>query len=198
MVPDVLPSTSAYPPPIVTTTTADLEKPPAMMPATAYPAQPIYPPPAAPYVSPPPPPAVAYAYAAPTTTIVERRKWKESLFGCSDCRTCCCGLWCPCVLYGENYEKLNMGSNAAGCVIYFALAFLFCQCIPGVAIRQTMHRTYNLKGGCLGACCAYLWCAPCAICQDTREIAYQQGTGQFAVASTVPRVAPPQDQTMAA
>ena len=128
----------------------------------------------------------------PALYSAEKQDWEASLCGCfSDCSSCCLGFWCPCCLFGKNYESMGMGSCKTGCCFYFLLTFVACQCLMATSLREAMHKQFGLKGSCMSACCASFWCGACTNCQDYREIKFRQSQSQFAQAPTVP---PPQQQ----
>lgn len=135
--------------------------------------------------------------ATPSTMELKLQEWESGLFGCfSDCSSCCLGFWCPCILFGQNYEKLGSGSSCGGCCMYFITQLFFLQCIMGTAQRQKIHKDYNREGSCSGACCTYFWCPACANCQNAREIKSAQKEAQFAT-STGTVFAAPVEQQMA-
>lgn len=135
----------------------------------------------------------------PTTAEPKLQAWENGLCGCfSDCSSCCIGFWCPCVLFGQNYEKLGSGSCGTGCCLYFILQILNCQCILGTPQRQNIQKNYNREGSCFGACCATFFCAGCANCQDAREIKSAQSEAQFATSTGTVLTAPDEQQMASA
>lgn len=151
------------------------------------PGAPYYPQPAAgtPMVFAPSPPA-----AAPHTL-----EWRASLCGCfDDCGSCCMGFWCPCILQGQNMEKLGQTDACTGCALWYVLSlFGLCGCYAA-GTRSVMRQQFGLKGSGFGACTAHTCCSGCAICQDAREIQYR--LAQRTVVAGGGPTAPPPMQTM--
>ena len=125
--------------------------------------------------------------APPAVAVPQDQEWETSLFGCfSDCSTCCMGFWCPCCLFGKNYEKLDMGSYTSGCCKYFLLSWVCCQCLVATSLRENMHKQFGLKGSACSACMATCFCANCALCQDAKEIKIRQEKAAVGAAPTIP------------
>jgi Cys-rich protein (TIGR01571 family) len=115
------------------------------------------------------------------------REWSNGLCGCmGDCGTCCKASFCPCIVYGQNrhrYENLRTHGvphpNKGGCVSgscfghclvsICGLGFLLQMCTRG-----DMRKRYNIKGGGCGDCCAALWCTPCELTQEARELQLEE------------------------
>ena len=77
-------------------------------------------------------------------------KWHHSMCGCfSDWNSCCLGFWCPCILAGQNVEKMGQGGCFAGCCIWFLLSGWGCQ----VGISSLLNLTSSsIKNGFLSRC----------------------------------------------
>ncbi|KAF8196865.1 PLAC8 family-domain-containing protein [Mycena galopus ATCC 62051] len=114
-------------------------------------------------------------------------EWSHSLFGCSNVYgTFCCAFWCPCVVYGQNYQRLSHlkrthtpqregGNWCSGC----CWAYLLTSLIGGGCLLQCGHRDKtrvwygikgNLGGDCLISCCCYA----CDLTQVSQEIAHEE------------------------
>jgi len=99
--------------------------------------------------------------------------WKSGLFDCfSDCGTCCVTFVAPCIQYGLNAEQLDGSSCAGHCCAYYILEQLGCCCLIHMQRRQALRQRYNLEEDC-NDCLATTFCAPCAICQESREMAFR-------------------------
>jgi Cys-rich protein (TIGR01571 family) len=151
--------------------------------------EPLYPP-----GQPVPPPY--YPYAGQPAVGTPALGWHTSLCGCfGDCGSCCLGFWCPCVLQGQNMEKLGQADACTGCSLwYLASIFGLCGCYAA-GTRYAMRQQFGLHGSGCGACTAHTCCSGCAICQDAREIKYR--FAQRTVAAGGGPTAPPPMQTMA-
>jgi len=115
--------------------------------------------------------------AAPGSQMVA---WKTSLFGCTPSCDCIKTTLCPCWAYGNMVA--TMGSEKHGGCMQNCLLFLLCSpcccaCYFHKQKRQVLRETYNLNESFaddrLVTCC----CAPCAICQEQRELDKRGGGG---------------------
>eukprot|EP00271_Cylindrocystis_brebissonii_P014255 TRINITY_DN35554_c0_g1_i1.p2 TRINITY_DN35554_c0_g1~~TRINITY_DN35554_c0_g1_i1.p2 ORF type:complete len:173 (-),score=22.11 TRINITY_DN35554_c0_g1_i1:905-1423(-) len=132
------------------------------------------------------PPPQQYASSVPqcdTWTTSPPGRWTTGLCGCcEDCSSCCCGIWCPCILVGQNVELLSDGRTgfSTGCIVsYFLLNFFpILTCIYTCGYRRRLREKFNLPPGCGGGttpgrcheCCIHCCCLQCALCQETREL----------------------------
>ena len=41
--------------------------------------------------------------------------------------------------------------------------------------RQQIRNKYSIEGNLSGDVCTHFWCSPCALCQETSELKYQNG-----------------------
>eukprot|EP00271_Cylindrocystis_brebissonii_P007380 TRINITY_DN20818_c0_g1_i2.p1 TRINITY_DN20818_c0_g1~~TRINITY_DN20818_c0_g1_i2.p1 ORF type:complete len:156 (+),score=11.45 TRINITY_DN20818_c0_g1_i2:304-771(+) len=101
-------------------------------------------------------------------------QWTTGLCGCcEDMPSCCCTLFCPCVIAGQNIEILSdgrTGCSTAG-IIWYAIqqvtGFLgFCYTC---GYRGRLRQKYQLPSACPD-CIVHCFCFPCALCQETREL----------------------------
>ncbi|KAF8198523.1 PLAC8 family-domain-containing protein [Pholiota molesta] len=117
------------------------------------------------------------------------RDWSHDKCGCmSDCSTCILATCVPCVIYGQNkhrYQHLHTkgtphpdhgGCCSGACFGHgitsiCGLSFLF-----QMSTRGRIRNRYNIKGGGCNDCCVSLWCQPCALVQESREIALEEGS----------------------
>jgi Cys-rich protein (TIGR01571 family) len=104
-------------------------------------------------------------------------KWEAGL-----CECCSAGpaVWltayfCPCIQYGLNSEKINKGSCCyAGCswflLQYMCFVPLGC-CIHG-PFRGTIRSKESIEvdGCCSSDCYITTFCAPCALCQEAKQL----------------------------
>lgn len=129
--------------------------------------------------------------------------WSHGICGClSHCGTCCCGWWCPCILYGKNHDKINGGGCCAPCCIYYLLGIipLFGCCIlPCYSQnnRSRLREGYHLAEAPCGDYCTHCWCGACANCQEGNELKCRgvEQSNQFMTSVQAPMM-PPQPQTM--
>jgi Cys-rich protein (TIGR01571 family) len=138
---------------------------------------------------------------------VSRSPWSTGLFDCfgscgehftSDLQVCVLGSFAPCVLYGNNMERLYPGEDGIfmhHCMMYTYLWIVganllnvnLAPCIS-VGSRIALRRKYNLEG--TGDCCftgigddesregcnsafdvfTHFMCHLCALCQESREL----------------------------
>ena len=98
--------------------------------------------------------------------------WHESLFGCcSDVRSCCCAMFCPCFLYAEINELVTGDSWCCSCLGFLLCAAFGCSVCQVSAQRRRVRLYYGIKEGC--CCCDCLvicFFGCCAMAQERREI----------------------------
>lgn len=82
----------------------------------------------------------------------------------------CLGFFCPCCLYGRNMERLGEGSCCACCFLFALTMPLYLCFIPGTITRGRLRAKYGTDGSCCVDCLTWFFCAPCALCQEAREI----------------------------
>jgi len=113
-------------------------------------------------------------------------EWHEKLFGCfRDMPICCVGMWCPCVLYGRNQQRIGDGSCGFGyeCCGYFCcllVPLLLCCgspplcCLIAAPKRQYFRLRYGLRKeeDCDDWHLTF-FCGCCAMCQEAREMKYR-------------------------
>lgn len=89
-------------------------------------------------------------------------KYHSGLFSCcSDMQICCLGTFYPCCLNASNVARLR----EEDCT--------FCHCIFQVHpfwVRQMVKDSKGIQKHYLNDCLAVVFCMPCAVCQDSREI----------------------------
>ncbi|PPQ81569.1 hypothetical protein CVT25_013412 [Psilocybe cyanescens] len=113
------------------------------------------------------------------------RDWSTDLclFCDHNLGTCCKALWCPCIIYGRNKARIEYlyaeekvhptkgGTCSDDCVVHACLTTF---CLFGWAIqipnRASVRRRYNIEGDWLGDCAAAMFCSPCELSQESREI----------------------------
>ncbi|KAF8998889.1 PLAC8-domain-containing protein [Hymenopellis radicata] len=119
------------------------------------------------------------------------RAWSFGLCSCSGacgtCKTRCTALWCPCVVYGRNKQRLEHLNRAGypdpehgGCVnddclvhglLTFCVGFGWILQIP---LRGNIRTRYNIAGGACGDCCTTFCCSPCELTQGSQEIQLEE------------------------
>ncbi|GLC53686.1 hypothetical protein PLESTB_000776300 [Pleodorina starrii] len=108
---------------------------------------------------------------------------------------CCLSLWCPCVQYGLLLEQLPpgtvtcAGSVAGGCALFCTLWLLGdllsavlltkiftlpCTALVHSHARGYIRRKYGIQSHPLHDFCVTWCCAPCALCQEAREVVIRQ------------------------
>lgn len=63
------------------------------------------------------------------------------------------------------------GPDAVQSIVSFGGA-LGTACYAG-HFRKQLREKYNITGSLRGDVCTHLWCAPCALCQETAELKFQ-------------------------
>ncbi len=112
--------------------------------------------------------------------------YRTSVISCTeDTGICCDVLLCgPCNV-GRQWNAAKRIPETHSCLFCVLSALgpigilLICQ------IRTKMNESYALDEGSCGSCLVALFCAPCAVCQQSREfIAQGMQTGQVCCASS--------------
>ncbi|CAI5482122.1 unnamed protein product [Closterium sp. Yama58-4] len=96
------------------------------------------------------------------------------------------GCFCPCVLFGQNVQRLHgrqcfgpcvMHCLLGGCIVWAAYSTLgpaafWCTPISCYACnyRSELRAKYHLKAEPAGDCPTHFLCHPCALCQEHREL----------------------------
>jgi len=115
------------------------------------------------------------------------REWSHGLCGCmGDCGTCIMA-WCfPCVVFGQvkkRYEHLNSkgfpdpnhgGCCSCDCMLHACLLGCGFGWVMQMGVRGNIRGRYNIKGGCCGDCCSALFCTPCELVQESRELELEE------------------------
>ena len=95
--------------------------------------------------------------------------WSNGLCDCfGDCGSCIYACCCPCCAAGEIYEKGELGSCCAGCLLFYCIGCLY-PCIFTGPLRNKK----GIDGSCCGDCVTW-YC--CSCCQMTRELREVRGT----------------------
>lgn len=111
---------------------------------------------------------------------------------CGDCGTCCLGYWCPCILFGETYDKVFGGGCCVPCFVYTCLFCVPC-CCWGPKMRKAIRERFQIREEPCSDCCVYFWCMGLATCQEAAEIK-KRGVENFH--TPAPTAAAPQQQSM--
>ncbi|CAF1302528.1 unnamed protein product [Adineta steineri] len=96
--------------------------------------------------------------------------WNSGLFDCfNDSSICLYGCFCTPCLYGKNAEKIDGSSCCnSGCLWYLMSGWSLC-CLTHMPKRKALRNRFDLQEDC-NDCVATTFCAPCAICQEAREL----------------------------
>ncbi|KAK9795495.1 hypothetical protein WJX73_007975 [Symbiochloris irregularis] len=122
--------------------------------------------------------------------------WSSGLCDCfSDCGTCCLGCWCPCILFGQNAEKITNQQSCcswccAWCLIGGGAHHAGCGCCIAAPLRKLLRGTYQLKNAPCSDCCVHWCCATCALCQEARELEYRASRPPAATGPHIINVSP--------
>lgn len=101
--------------------------------------------------------------------------WKNGLCSCLEDIPQCLLTWCsPCIPYGRTQSIVATGSDAdwvMWCVIFWAVSnFTGCACILEVMTRSNLRAKHNIPGSLGMDIFHALYCIPCAIQQDARQV----------------------------
>jgi len=104
--------------------------------------------------------------------------WQTGLCDCTnDWGICLCGLCCPCILFGQNAEKVTPQTGCcAPCCCYLICSLIGCCCCFHLTQRQKIMTQYSLKDEPPSLCAAWC-CSWCANCQEARELGIRGASG---------------------
>uniref|UniRef100_A0A7S0WSS3 Uncharacterized protein n=1 Tax=Chlamydomonas leiostraca TaxID=1034604 RepID=A0A7S0WSS3_9CHLO len=98
---------------------------------------------------------------------------------------CCYSGWCPCLLAGDNFARMEPnavmcgGSWGGACLTYCAAEMCIGgPCIPQMMGRSYIRRKFGIQGSEFEDFMLTWCCSPCALCQEAREIDIRCGAGQ--------------------
>ncbi|KAI0249127.1 PLAC8 family-domain-containing protein [Lactifluus subvellereus] len=116
-----------------------------------------------------------------------KRDWSFGLFDCfSTCGLCCWAVWCPCVVYSKNKQRLqNLQTQGAplstggetynaDCCIYGCLASAGYGWVLQIGTRADTRNRYNIRGDGVGDCLTAWCCHSCSLTQERREIELEE------------------------
>jgi Cys-rich protein (TIGR01571 family) len=101
----------------------------------------------------------------------------------------CWAVWCPCVVYGKNRQRLrslqNQGTPLPGggerydghCCVYGAInvATGHARALQ-IHIREQVRERYGIHGGPIEDCVTSWFCLVCALTQERREIELEENS----------------------
>jgi Cys-rich protein (TIGR01571 family) len=96
-------------------------------------------------------------------------KFHEELFGCfSNVPVCLWGTFVPAGALCIQASAVNKANNQGAIVPYLLVACLAC--IGGAVNRGKIRDHFSIEGGFVGDMFIWWFCAPCAACQEYREV----------------------------
>ena len=102
--------------------------------------------------------------------VAPRQKFTSPIHHCfKDWGSCCLTSWCPCVSFGLNAEYALDIPWWAMCCTYWCCHN--CACCLGLWSRGNARRKLGIEGTCVEDGCIHAFAHPCALCQESREIA---------------------------
>lgn len=94
--------------------------------------------------------------------------WTHPLFNCfDDLGICLLAYFAPCVLFGQNNERMQEGSCVLCGIAFFIPVF---NLIQWVNLRGKIREMNNIEGSMLGDCFTILLCGMCALAQESMEV----------------------------
>nr|AAT44867.1 DUF614 protein [Branchiostoma belcheri tsingtauense] len=99
--------------------------------------------------------------------------FKHGLLGCFDnCGICIIGYFLPCVLAGQNAEKVGLGSC---CMCGFLSLFVIPTVFIVARTREETRHIYSIEGTFLNGCLLTFFCPFCVMVQTAQEL--DEGVG---------------------
>jgi len=121
----------------------------------------------------------------------DKRDWSFGLFDCLPrCRLCLWATFCPCIIYGQNKQRLRYLSNRGGplpgggdkfshdCRVYCCMAVPCFYWAFQMGSRSDIRSRYDIRGEGIGDCLNSLLCRPCALTQERRELELEERSFQ--------------------
>ncbi|KAI9508238.1 PLAC8 family-domain-containing protein [Russula earlei] len=115
------------------------------------------------------------------------RDWSYDLLDCSStCSLCCWATFCPCVVYGQNKQRLrhlqyegvalsNGGSRVSSDCRAFCCSALPCfYWVFQMGGRTNVRNRYDIRGNSFEDFLSSVLCVPCALTQESREIELEE------------------------
>ncbi|CAF3618723.1 unnamed protein product [Rotaria socialis] len=114
--------------------------------------------------------------------MAEENDWDVRLFSCTDdSRTCCSAC-----LFADNVEKIDASNWWGMCCVYCCLGNVYLCWIPQYFKREKFRQKYHLgEDPSCGDLPATLFCGPCAICQEARELESRGNSLKFISTKTL-------------
>lgn len=93
--------------------------------------------------------------------------WNYNLFGCfEDKNLCMLSTFCPCYVFGKVAYTVDKS-----CLLWGILLLIpFVNLIAFGRIRYHVRKTVHIDGVCSDDCVLTMFCAPCALVQEAREV----------------------------
>jgi len=116
------------------------------------------------------------------------REWSYPLCSCKDdLGTCCLAAWCPCMVYSQNKVRLehltkynspepgrNTGTCSSDCAIHACLIAVSYAWVLQMGTRASIRARYRIRGGGWDDCLTALFCTPCELTQESRELELEE------------------------
>ncbi|KAH9993551.1 PLAC8-domain-containing protein [Russula vinacea] len=119
----------------------------------------------------------------------EKRDWSFGLLDCSSrCDLYCQAVWCPCVVYSKNRQRMRHlqqhGAPLPGggetfdkqCCIYAALIIPCYAWLMLKHSRDIARERYGIRADAYGNCLTAYFCRPCSLTQERREIELEENS----------------------
>mmetsp|Transcript_15525 Transcript_15525/g.17896 ORF Transcript_15525/g.17896 Transcript_15525/m.17896 type:complete len:186 (-) Transcript_15525:213-770(-) len=101
--------------------------------------------------------------------------FKNSFWGCfDDCGTCLEATFCPCILYGRNYDAIHGEGCTQQCFAYLVAAYFGAHCLIRIDFRKDLKQKFNIPQEEVKDCLLTYFCDCCAISQEAREIKWRK------------------------
>ncbi|KAL2635051.1 hypothetical protein R1flu_006530 [Riccia fluitans] len=90
--------------------------------------------------------------------------------------TCAWGTFCPCVLFGRNVNRITDGQTSfmKACLTEIVMGgcLCWCCCLPFYAaqFREQLRKKQNLPMDPYSDVHSHMFCHPCALCQEERQL----------------------------
>ena len=109
------------------------------------------------------------------------KRWGFDLFSCfEDFGTCLCATILPCMVYGQNKQRLNQDDD---CCLYSGMYCIVdmstashCGCALAALDRQSIRKRQEIPGSLVEDAIASYFCLPCVLTQQKLELDCQDGT----------------------
>lgn len=100
--------------------------------------------------------------------------FEEGLCDCfANCPVCLVVTFVPCgicCVQAKAYDNATQQGMGFPFLCYCVAGLVNCCCIGMAVMRGKIRNRFNINGSIVHDICCHIWCSPCAVCQEYREV----------------------------